>query len=61
MMSFFQVGESMTVAALYSMVIGLGVIGIMCVGLLAAILIRLKHIASSLQRPPLRETISRAA
>jgi len=63
-MSLFQVGESMTVAALYSVVIGLGVLGVMCVGLLTAILLRLRHIDANIRQvvqPSQKETLSRAA
>ena len=65
-MSPIQLTEGMTVTALYSIVIGLGVIGIMCVGILTAILLRLKHIDMHFQRvAPLpkkeKEFASRAA
>ena len=49
-MSMLQLTENMTVAALYGTVIGIGVLGIMCIGILTAILLRLKHIDAHIQR-----------
>jgi hypothetical protein len=63
--TFLQTADSLTIPAIYGTVIGIGVLGIMCVGLLTAMLLRLKHIDTSLQRltqpQPQKEIISRAA